>query len=78
MKPISDFDPLRMLEDLQTGFLALEANQRMLLDNQVTLQKQMAEILGIQQRLQHRQDIVKECVDLVIQAQKLADTGFHK
>jgi hypothetical protein len=78
MKPITDFDPLRMLEDLQTGFLALEANQRMLLDNQVTLQKQMAEILGIQQRLQHRQDIVKECVDLVIQAQKLADTGFHK
>jgi hypothetical protein len=72
MKPISDFDPLRMLEDLQTGFLALEANQRMLLDNQVKLQQQMAELISIQQRLQHRQDIVKECVDLVIQAQKLS------
>ena len=72
MKPISDFDPLRMLEDLQTGFLALEANQRILLDNQVKLQQQMAELISIQQRLQHRQDIVKECVDLVIQAQKLS------
>ena len=73
MKPISDFDPLRMLEDLQTGFLALEANQRILLDNQVKLQQQMAELISIQQRLQHRQDIVKECVDLVIQAQKLSN-----
>ena len=72
MKPISDFDPLRMLEDLQTGFLALEENQRILLDNQVKLQQQMAELISIQQRLQHRQDIVKECVDLVIQAQKLS------
>ena len=73
MKPISDFDPLRMLEDLQTGFLALEENQRILLDNQVKLQQQMAELISIQQRLQHRQDIVKECVDLVIQAQKLSN-----
>jgi hypothetical protein len=71
MKPISDFDPLRMLEDLQTGFLALEANQRMLLDNQMTLQKQMAEILGIQQRLQHRQDIIKEVMDMTLQVQKM-------
>ena len=73
MTPISDFDPFKCLEDLQTGFLALEENQRMLLDNQVKLQQQMSELISIQQRLQHRQDIVKECVDLVIQAQKLSN-----
>ena len=71
MKPITDFDPLKCLEDLQTGFLALEANQRMLLDNQLKLQQQMAELIGIQQRLQHRQDIIKEVVDLSLQAQKM-------
>jgi hypothetical protein len=71
MKPITDFDPLRMLEDLQTGFLALEANQRMLLDNQMTLQKQMAELISIQQRLQHRQDIIKEVMDMTLQVQKM-------
>lgn len=73
MTPITDFDPLKCLEDLQQGFLALEQNQRVLLDNQLKLQQQMAELIAIQQRLQHRQDIVKECVDLVIHSQKLRD-----
>lgn len=72
MTPLTDFDPLKCLEDLQTGFLALEQNQRLLLDNQLKLQQQMAELISVQQRLQHRQDIVKECLDLVIQAQKLS------
>jgi hypothetical protein len=71
MKPITDFDPLRMLEDLQTGFLALEENQRMLLDNQVRLQQQVQELIGIQQRLQHRQDIIKEVMDMTLQVQKM-------
>jgi hypothetical protein len=71
MKPITDFDPLRMLEELQQGFLALEANQRMLLENQQGLQQQMAELAKIQRRLQARQDIIKECVDMTLQVQKM-------
>lgn len=78
MTPITDFDPLKCLQDLQTGFLALEANQRVLLDNQLKLQQQMSEVIGIQHRLQQRQDVLKDCLDLVIQAQKLAEDHSHK
>ncbi|CAB4153524.1 hypothetical protein UFOVP640_4 [uncultured Caudovirales phage] len=67
---ISDFDPLKMLEDLQTGFLALEQNQRTLLDNQLKIQEQLKLIIGVQQSLQGRQDVIKQVLDLVIQAQK--------
>jgi len=70
MSPITDFDPLRMLEDLQTGFLALEQNQRTLLDNQLKIQEQLKLIIGVQQSLQSRQDVIKQVLDLVIQAQK--------
>lgn len=67
---ISDFDPLKCLEDLQTGFLALEQNQRTLLDNQLKIQEQLKLIIGVQQSLQGRQDVIKQVLDLVIQAQK--------
>jgi hypothetical protein len=67
---ISDFDPLKCLEDLQTGFLALEQNQRTLLDNQLKIQEQLKLIIGVQQSLQSRQDVIKQVLDLVIQAQK--------
>jgi hypothetical protein len=70
MSPISDFDPLKMLEDLQTGFLALEQNQHTLLDNQLKIQEQLKLIIGVQQSLQSRQDVIKQVLDLVIQAQK--------
>jgi len=67
---ISDFDPLKCLEDLQQGFLALEQNQRTLLDNQLKIQEQLKLIIGVQQSLQSRQDVIKQVLDLVIQAQK--------
>jgi hypothetical protein len=67
---ISDFDPLKCLQDLQTGFLALEQNQRTLLDNQLKIQEQLKLIIGVQQSLQSRQDVIKQVLDLVIQAQK--------
>jgi hypothetical protein len=70
MSPITDFDPLKCLEDLQTGFLALEQNQRTLLDNQLKIQEQLKLIIGVQQSLQSRQDVIKQVLDLVIQAQK--------
>lgn len=78
INPVSDFDPLKMLEDLQRGFLALEANDTRLLDNQINLQRQLGEIMEIQRRLQARQDVIKDCLDLVIQAQKLQEDNRAK
>lgn len=78
MAPITDFDPLKMLEDLQLGFLALEQNDTRLLDNQLQLQRQLGEIMEIQRRLQARQDVLKSCLDLVIQAQKLQEDKVAK
>jgi len=78
MLNVTDFDPLKMLEDLQLGFLALEQNDTKLLENQLQLQRQLGEIMEIQRRLQARQDVLKSCLDLVIQAQKLQEDNIAK
>jgi hypothetical protein len=78
MAPITDFDPLRMLEELQTGFQLLADNQRILNDNQQRLTQANEALVVAMQNLQTRQDIIKEVLDLVILAQKTTETDLHK
>ena len=75
---ITDFDPLRMLEELQTGFQLLADNQRILNDNQQRLTQANEALVVAMQNLQTRQDIIKEVLDLVILAQKTIETDLHK
>ena len=67
---ITDFDPLQCLQDLQTGFLALEQNQQILLNNQHQLQAQLTQLLEVQQRLQSLQDCLYQLLSLTVEAQK--------
>jgi hypothetical protein len=78
IQPITDFDPLRMLQELQTGFQLLADNQRILNDNQTRLTAANEALVIAMQNLQARQDIIKECLDLVILAQKTIETDLHK
>lgn len=78
MTPITDFDPLKMLQDLQQGFQLLADNQRILNDNQQRLTLANDALVEAMQNLQRRQDIIKECLDLVIQAQKMQEHDLHK
>ena len=78
VKPITDFDPLRMLEELQVGFQLLADNQRILNDNQQRLTQANDALVQAMQNLQRRQDIIKEVLDLVIQAQKMQEHDLHK
>jgi hypothetical protein len=68
--PITDFDPLQCLEDLQRGFVALAENQRELNQNQLRLQEAMNLILETQRRLDQRQDLLAQAMGLVIETQK--------
>ena len=70
MKPLTDFDPLQMLQELQQGFQLLAENQRILNDNQTRLTQANDALVQAMQNLQTRQDIIKASVDLVILAQK--------
>jgi hypothetical protein len=78
MTPITDFDPLKMLQDLQQGFQLLADNQRILNDNQTQLTQANDALVQAMQNLQRRQDILKEVLDLVILAQKTIETDLHK
>ena len=78
MNPITDFDPLKMLQDLQQGFQLLADNQRILNDNQQRLTQANDALVQAMQNLQRRQDIIKECLDLVIQVQKTTEHDLHK
>ena len=78
MNPITDFDPLKMLQDLQQGFQLLADNQRILNENQQRLTQANDALVTAMQNLQTRQDILKECLDLVIQAQKIQELDLHK
>ena len=78
MTPITDFDPLKMLQDLQQGFQLLADNQCILNDNQQRLTLANDALVEAMQNLQRRQDIIKECLDLVIQAQKMQEHDLHK
>ena len=73
MKDITDFDPLKMLEDLQTGFIAMSRNQQILMDNQTKLTQANDALVQAMENLQQRQDILKNALDLVILAQKLSE-----
>ena len=70
MKPIRDFDPLACLQDLQTGFLALAENQRLLNENQARLQAALDLLCASQRRLDNRQDLLALHTGLVIDPQK--------
>jgi hypothetical protein len=78
MTPITDFDPLKLLEELQAGFLVLAENQRILNDNQTRLTQANDALVQAMQNLQRRQDIIKEVLDLVILAQKTTEQDLHK
>jgi hypothetical protein len=78
IQPITDFDPLQMLQELQQGFQLLADNQRMLNDNQTRLTRANEALVVAMQNLQSRQDIIKQCLDLVILAQKTIETDLHK
>jgi len=75
---ITDFDPLQMLQELQQGFQLLADNQRILNDNQTRLTAANEALVAAMQNLQTRQDIIKECLDLVILAQKTIESDLHK
>jgi hypothetical protein len=78
MNPITDFDPLKMLQELQVGFQLLADNQRILNDNQTNLTQANDALVTAMQNLQTRQDIIKASLDLVILAQKTTETDLHK
>lgn len=78
INPITDFDPLKMLQELQTGFQLLADNQRILNDNQQRLTLANEALVTAMQNLQARQDIIKHSLDLVILAQKTIETDLHK
>jgi hypothetical protein len=68
---ITDFDPLKLLEDLQTGFIAMSESQQTLMQNQRILSEQLLRLSEIQARLQARQDIIMNTLsELVIDPQK--------
>jgi hypothetical protein len=75
---ISDFDPLKMLQELQVGFQLLADNQRILNDNQTRLTAANEALVEAMQNLQTRQDIIKASLDLVILAQKTTQSDLHK
>jgi hypothetical protein len=69
---ITDFDPLKLLEDLQAGFVAMSESQQTLMQNQRILSEQLLKLAEIQSRLQARQDIVQNTLLLVIDPQKIS------
>lgn len=69
-EPITDFDPLRCLEDLQRGFVLLAENQRQLMENHQRLQESINLLCEVSRRLDTRQDILAEACGLVIETQK--------
>lgn len=75
---ITDFDPLKMLEELQVGFQLLADNQRILNENQQRFTQATDALVVAMQNLQTRQDILKDVMDLVILAQKTIETDLHK
>lgn len=78
MKQITDFDPLRMLEELQQGFVLLSENQQALNLNQQRLNQAMDLLCETLRRLDARQDLLAEVMGLVKQAQKTPETDLHK
>lgn len=71
MKHLTEFDPLKMLEELQQGFITLAQNQQILMENQTKITQANDALVEAMQNLQIRQDVIKQALDLVIQAQKI-------
>jgi hypothetical protein len=63
---VTDFDPLKLLEELQTS-------QLLLLQNQQLLEKQIKEQFQILENLNRMIVMVNNRVDLVISSQKNSD-----
>ena len=63
---VTDFDPLKLLEELQTS-------QLLLLQNQQSLEKQIREQFQILENLNRMIVMVNNRVDLVISSQKNSD-----
>ena len=66
MKPISDFDPLKLLEDLQ-------CSQIILLENQQKLQENFKNLYLVMQNQQTMIEILHQRLELVIERQKIQD-----
>lgn len=64
MEPITDFDPLKLLEDLQTGFLTLAGAQRILNENQEIVVAQIRTLWTVIERQQAQIDLLAHHIGL--------------
>jgi hypothetical protein len=78
MIPITDFDPLQCLADLQQGLISLSESQQLLIQNQQKLQQALDLLCESQRRLDQRQDILAQVWGLVISEQKCSPDPHAK